>query len=260
MLIEKLSKKIINLYGFETVITTRSSDGISLVDNKSKSIHLPSKAKEVFDVSGAGDTVVSYIASGIAQKLDLINSVELANEAAGIAVSKFGTVAISIEEVEEKKNKASKICTLNQILREKKEKKYRRIGFTNGCFDLLHQGHIDYLKKSREMCDYLILALNSDSSIKKKKGVGRPILNQTERSIILSNFSFIDKIVLFHEKTPINLINKIKPQFLFKGDDYKINQVVGNKQLKKWGGKVILIKCTKGKSTTNIIERIKNGT
>ena len=134
------------------------------------------------------------------------------------------------------------------------------IGFTNGCFDILHQGHIDYLKKARSKCDYLILALNSDFSVRKLKGSSRPIINENERSFLLSNFEFVDKIILFDEQTPIKLIKKIKPNIIFKGDDYKKKDVVGFTELKKWKGKIILIKCTEGLSTSSIIERIKNET
>ena len=258
--VDKLSKKIIKQYGFDTVVTTRSSDGISVVNKNTKILHLPSRAKEVFDVSGAGDTVVSYIASGIVRKLSLTDSVKEANEAAGIAVGRFGTTRVFREEIENRINKNSKICKLNELIEQIKVNKYKRIGFTNGCFDLIHQGHIDYLKQSSEKCDFFILALNSDSSVRKIKGFSRPIVGQSERSEILAHYDFIDRIIIFDEKTPLSIIKKIRPQFLFKGDDYKISQVVGAKEIERWGGKVVLIKCIKGKSTSKIIERIKNGT
>ncbi len=258
--VERLSKRIIKLYGFDTVITTRSSDGISLVKKNFKTLHLPSQAKEVFDVSGAGDTVVSYIASGIVRDLSIIDSVKQANEAAGIAVGRFGTTTVLREEIENRSNKNSKICQLEELIEEIRRNKYKRIGFTNGCFDLIHQGHVDYLKKSSEKCDFFILALNSDSSVKKIKGLSRPIIGQNERSEILAHYNFIDRILIFNEKTPLNIIKKIRPQFLFKGDDYKISQVVGGKEIKRWGGRVVLIPCIKGKSSSKIIERIKNGT
>ena len=256
-LIERLSKKLIKSFKFQSIVTTKSSKGISLVNSQSKSVHLPSKAKEVFDVSGAGDTVVSYIASGILRGFDVEHSVKLANEAAGIAVSKFGTATVTEDEVTRKLKK--KICSLSNIVREINDNNYTDVGFTNGCFDLLHKGHLDYLKKSREKCGFLIVGINSDMSVKKLKGNSRPIINEIERSEILSNFDFIDRIVIFNELTPINLIKKIKPNYIFKGDDYKVNEVVGANEIKKWGGKVMLIKCTKGKSSSRIIERIKNG-
>ncbi len=255
----KLSKLLISKFGFDSVITTRSSDGISIVDKSNKILHLPSKAKEVFDVSGAGDTVIAYVASGLSKGKNLYNATELANDAAGVAVGKFGTTVVNGSDLLNSDNE-KKVCTLNEICSDLKLNQNKKIGFTNGCFDLIHQGHIFYLKEARKNCDFLILALNSDKSIKKIKGSDRPILNQEERSEVLKNFSFIDRIVIFDEDTPIKLIKKIKPDTIFKGDDYSYQEVVGYKEVKKWGGEVSLIKCVKGKSTSSIISRIKNVT
>ena len=259
-IIEKVSKKLIREHGFESVITTRGSDGISVVRKNGRNFHIPSKAKEVFDVSGAGDTVVSYIASGIARNEDFNESIELANEAAGIAVGKFGTAVVNRTEMTKTKKIDHKVLSIDYLVNELRSLGSHKIGFTNGCFDLIHQGHIDYLKKAKEKCDFLIVGLNSDNSVRKLKGKSRPIINHYERSCILSSFEFIDRIVIFDEITPLNIIKKIKPNFIFKGDDYKINQVIGNNEIKKWSGSVILIKCTKNKSSSKIIERIKNGT
>ena len=261
--INLLSQNLINKFNFRAVVTTKSADGITLVEKNKDPYHLPSNAKEVFDVSGAGDTVVSYIASELSNNKDLIKSIEIANRAAGIAVGKFGTVVVEKKEIHSSKNKCTdKVSSLSSILNTLKEKRAMRnvIGFTNGCFDILHQGHIDYLKKARSKCDYLILALNSDFSVRKLKGSSRPIINENERSFLLSNFEFVDKIILFDEQTPIKLIKKIKPNIIFKGDDYKKKDVVGFTEIKKWKGKIILIKCTEGLSTSSIIERIKNET
>ena len=255
----RLSKKFLRKFNFDAVVTTRSSDGISIVDKKNNYLHLPSKAHEVFDVSGAGDTVTAYIASGIANGRSLFNSTEIANDAAGFAVGKFGTTVVNEKDLLNS-NQKNKLCELNELYYDLKKYKNKTIGFTNGCFDLIHQGHIFYLKEARKMCDFLILALNSDNSIKKIKGKDRPILNQIERTEILKNFDFIDKILIFNEETPINLIKKIKPNVIFKGDDYSLNEVVGSKAIKKWGGLIKLIKCVKGKSTSSIIRKIKNVT
>ena len=135
--------------------------------------------------------------------------------------------------------------------------KNKVIGFTNGCFDLLHAGHISYLKKAKELCDILILALNSDLSIKKLKGKNRPIVNEEDRIEILSCLPFLDQIIIFNELTPLNIIKKIKPNIIFKGKDYLKKQVVGFEESKSWGGKVKLIDFVANKSTTKIIERIK---
>ncbi len=255
----RLSRKLLKKYNFDAIVTTRSSDGISIVDKKNNYLHLPSKAQEVFDVSGAGDTVIAYVASGIANGRSLFNATEIANDAAGFAVGKFGTTVVNEKDLFSS-NQKNKLCELKELNNDLKKYKNKTIGFTNGCFDLIHQGHIFYLKEARKMCDFLILGLNSDNSIKKIKGKDRPILNQIERTEILKNFDFIDKILIFNEETPINLIKKIKPNIIFKGDDYSINKVVGSKEIKKWGGQIKLIKCVKGKSTSNIIRKIKNVT
>ena len=258
-LVLKLSKQIIRKFNFKAVITTRSSNGISVVTDTGSYFHLPSEAKEVYDVSGAGDTVLAYLSSSISKGESLESSIKISNLAAGRAVAKFGTSVVSIDEIDSiKKIKNSKIVTnqdINKILKDYDSKKL--IGFTNGCFDLLHTGHISYLKSAKQKCDILILGLNSDKSIKKLKGKNRPIVEQKDRVEILSSFPFVDKIIVFDEVTPIKLIKKIKPNIIFKGKDYKKNDVVGFHESKKWHGRVMLIDFIKNKSTTNLIKRIK---
>jgi D-beta-D-heptose 7-phosphate kinase/D-beta-D-heptose 1-phosphate adenosyltransferase len=258
-LVIKLSKQIINKFKFKAVITTRSSDGISVVTDVGSLFHLPSEAKEVFDVSGAGDTVLAYLSASISKGKSLESSVKISNIAAGLAVGKFGTSVVSIGEVDNiKQIKNIKVVTdqnLSKVLKDYDSNKI--IGFTNGCFDLLHTGHISYLKSAKQKCDILILGLNSDESIRKLKGKNRPIVEQKDRVEILSSFPFIDKIVVFDEVTPIKLIKRIKPNIIFKGKDYKKQEVVGFRESKKWQGRVILIDFIKNKSTTNLIERIK---
>ena len=251
------SKKLIKRYSFNSVLTTRSSKGITLVEKRA--VHnFSSKAKEVFDVSGAGDTVVAYLAASLISGKELVESAKIANKAAGIAVGKFGTASVKINEVfDEKKN--SKILSLTQAKRFLKKKELK-VGFTNGCFDLIHRGHIEFLKKARSQCELLIVGLNTDFSVSTLKGPSRPIIPENERAIHLSNFSFVDIIILFNDKTPINLIKQLKPNFLFKGRDYEREDVVGGKEISKWGGKIKLLDLIKGKSTTKIVERIKNGT
>ena len=258
-LVLKLSKKIINKFDFKAVITTRSSNGISVVTDVGSFFHLPSEAKEVFDVSGAGDTVLAYLSSSISKGESLESSIKISNVAAGLAVAKFGTSVVSIDEIDNiKQIKNNKVITnqdISKILKDYDSEKI--IGFTNGCFDLLHTGHISYLKSAKQKCDILILGLNSDESIKKLKGKNRPIVEQKDRVEILSSFPFVDKIVVFDEVTPIKLIKKIKPNIIFKGKDYKKKDVVGFYESKKWHGRVILIDFVENKSTTNLIERIK---
>ena len=202
-LVAKLSKQLINKFNFQAVITTRSSEGISVVDCKNRFFNLPSEAKEVFDVSGAGDTVLAYLSSSISKGENLESSVRIANFAAGVAVGKFGTAAVNLDEIKNLKNiKLISYENIDKILLSYDKKKV--IGFTNGCFDLLHAGHISYLKRAKKKCDTLILGLNSDKSIKKLKGKGRPIVEQKDRVEILSSFPFVDKIVVFDEMTQLN--------------------------------------------------------
>lgn len=254
-LVLKLSNSLIKKFNFETVVTTRSSDGISAVDKSGYSLHLPSKAKEVFDVSGAGDTVLAYLATSLSKGKSLKDAIMNSNQAAGVAVGKFGTAVVNSYELQTNNSKLCSIESLKEHLRNIREKKI--IGFTNGCFDLIHAGHISYLKKAREKCDLLIVGLNSDKSVKKLKGKNRPINGHNDRAHILSSFPFIDKIILFEELTPINLIKKIRPNILFKGKDYKKKDVVGYNELSSWEGKVMLIDFVKNRSTSNIIDRIK---
>ena len=258
-LVIKLSKQIINKFKFKAVITTRSSDGISVVTDVGSFFHLPSEAKEVFDVSGAGDTVLAYLSTSISKGKSLESSVKISNIAAGLAVGKFGTSVVSIGEVDNiKQIKNIKVVTNQNLSKALKDYDSNKIiGFTNGCFDLLHTGHISYLKSAKQKCDILILGLNSDESIRKLKGKNRPIVELKDRVEILSSFPFIDKIVVFDEVTPIKLIKRIKPNIIFKGKDYKKKDVVGFRESKKWQGRVILIDFIKNKSTTNLIERIK---
>ena len=257
--IEEISKKLIKSFKLKCLITTKSSKGMTISQINRPSVSLPSNALEVFDVSGAGDTVVSYLGLCLATKMSIVDSAKVANKAAGIAVSKFGTASVNYDEVVNNSQATKKLCTASQAKFKINQIKTRsKVGFTNGCFDIIHSGHVKYLSKSRENCDYLILALNSDSSVKKIKGKNRPIINEEERVFILSKFSFVDSIVVFNELTPIKLIKYLKPDILFKGQDYELKDVVGYTEIKKWGGEVKLIDLEVGKSTSSIIERIKN--
>ena len=257
-IVEKLSKTVARKYSFSNVITTRSSKGMTVM-SKNKCINLSSEAKEVFDVSGAGDTVVAYLSVELSRGKKIIDAAKIANSAAGIAVGKFGTASVKRQEIRKKFEVVDKVSTFLEAKKMLREHDHKIIGFTNGCFDLVHTGHIEFLKQARSECDFLILGLNSDSSVKKLKGKNRPIVSQQERAMILENFNFVDLIIIFHELTPIKLVDGLKPDIIFKGKDYKIKDVVGSESVKKWNGKVKLIPLIKGNSTSNIIKRIKNG-
>ena len=263
---EKLNAKLRSYskkYNIESIAMTQGHLGIKLIKQNKTTIIPATKPKFIYDLSGAGDTVVASIAAGIIAGLNIHNALELANHAAGYVISKVGTTAIDINDLiatlkKENAEQSSKIVTLEML--EKKivslKKQKLTIGFTNGCFDILHAGHVMYLEKAKSKVDFLILALNSDSSVKTLKGPLRPIINEQDRARVLSALESVDAVITFNESTPLKLIKKIKPDLLIKGSDYKINQVVGSKEIKAWGGKVELVPLLTGKSTSNIIKLI----
>jgi D-beta-D-heptose 7-phosphate kinase/D-beta-D-heptose 1-phosphate adenosyltransferase len=217
----------------------------------------------VYDVTGAGDTVLSLVGLGLAGGLPVSEAAVLANIGAGIVVGKVGTSTVGVEEIHEALAHHalefdSKI-RLRESLRNLLEIERRRgktIVFTNGCFDLLHVGHVKYLQQARRLGDILVLGLNSDASIRRLKGANRPLINEHERAHILAALSCIDYVVLFDEDTPLELIDMLRPDILVKGGDYTPETVVGREAVERYGGRVELIDLVDGRSTTNIIERI----
>ncbi len=255
---EICAKNIMNSYSIKKVLITRGSEGLSYIGKKEK-IHQPTKKIEVFDVSGAGDTVLAVLSVCVSKKIPIKKSLELANRAAGIVVGKIGTTTISLNELFKEEqlfiNKKCSLLELKKIVANYKSKKYK-VGFTNGCFDILHIGHINYLEESKKLCDKLIVAINSDSSVKRIKGIKRPINNQADRAKILSALSLCDHVIIFNQLTPIKLITSLKPDVITKGGDYKKKNVVGYNEIKKWQGQIHIINYTKGKSTTSILEKL----
>ena len=217
----------------------------------------------MFDVTGAGDTVIALFSAAIAAKFSILDSANFANIAASIVVKKIGTNVVKDSEIKKvlSPNGLNLKIIENKKITEKiklwKLKKFK-IGFTNGCFDLLHSGHIDLLSKASEKCDKLIVALNSDISIKHIKGNKRPILDLDSRKNLIAALESVDLVVTFNEKTPLKLIKKFKPDILIKGADYKVNEIVGSDFVQSYGGKIIRITLTKNQSTTKLIERIIN--
>ena len=248
------SVQLLQKYDFAGLLITRSEKGMSLA-NKNFIEHIPTEAKEVFDVSGAGDTVVAVLAAGLSAQFSVRESVVLANMAAGIVVGKEGTTPISYEELMltvAEKSSSSKVIDLEHLLPILQNiRKNKKIVFTNGVFDVIHKGHIYYLRKAKQLGDLLILGLNADSSVKRIKGEGRPINNEADRAFVLSAFDFVDYIVLFSDDTPHDLIRMVQPDILVKGADYKIEAVVGREFAKE----TVLIDFQTGYSTTNIINK-----
>ena len=253
-------KKSLNL---QFIAMTKGEDGIDLIQGNTIK-NLPAvNQQQVFDVSGAGDTVIATLAACMIAKMPIENSLNIANIAAGIVIGKLGTIPITLADLiktlsSQHSDQEKKIHSLESLMEQvaiwKREKK--KIVFTNGCFDILHAGHVTYLEKAKKLGDILILALNSDSSVTKLKGKLRPVIHQQDRARVLAALSSVDGIVIFSEATPLYLIKKIQPDVLVKGSDYKKNQVVGHQELKKWNGKVELVSIVPGRSTSAIIKKI----
>ena len=244
------------------MVLTRSEEGMTVFSTGGE-ISLPTVAREVFDVSGAGDTVLSLFGLGMAQKLPLECSAALANLGAGIVVGKVGTSTVSAEELlaaigAQHHDSDVKIKSRDRLegILSGERKHGKNIVFTNGCFDLLHVGHVKYLQAARQLGDLLVLGLNSDDSIRRLKGSGRPLIGQDERAHILAALNCIDYVVIFDEDTPLELISQLRPDILVKGGDYTAEGVVGRELVESYGGRVELINFVDGKSTTNIINKI----
>lgn len=250
----------------EFTVITLGENGLAFV-SREYSEHIPAMAQDVFDVTGAGDTVIAVLASGIAAGLGILDAVRLANLAAGVVVGKSGTATVSTKELldaislGQARLLSEKICTLEVLLERVRQWRAHGdvIGFTNGCFDVLHAGHVTYLQKARAEADRLIVGLNSDSSVRRLKGPGRPIVGQEHRALVLAALASVDAVVIFDQDTPIELINAIRPDVLVKGSDYTEDRVVGAREVKSWGGRVVLVPLVEGQSTSGIVSRIVRG-
>ena len=253
-LIDDIGLELLNRYQFEKVVITLSEDGIKLFEEDRNVEHFPTEAKEIFDVTGAGDTVLASLGVTIASGIDIRDSIRFANLASAIAIGKVGTSTVSLEEINHfyRYRSSSKIQSwqgLKEILDRERDKK---IVFTNGCFDILHVGHVKYLEEAKSLGDILIVGLNSDSSVRRLKGEKRPINNETDRAYILAGLQAVDYIVIFEEDTPYRLIEYLKPDILVKGGDYRGKEIVGADLVDE----VKLIEFVKEKSTSKTIEKI----
>ncbi|MEE9139488.1 MAG: D-glycero-beta-D-manno-heptose-7-phosphate kinase [Alphaproteobacteria bacterium] len=250
--------------GVEGVLVTRSERGMTLVTAEGGVRHFPAEAREVFDVSGAGDTVVATLAAARAAGTTWEDAARLANVAAGIVVGKTGTAVARAGEL------LTALRTQDLLTGEEKvlpaaealervdgwRRKGLRIGFTNGCFDLLHPGHVSLFSQAKAACDRLVVGLNSDASVRRLKGEGRPVQSEAARAQILASLATVDLVVVFAEDTPIKLIEAIRPEVLVKGKDYRPDEVVGADVVRRHGGKVLLAELMPGHSTTATIARL----
>ncbi len=239
------AKKMLEHLNLESLIVTLGSEGMYVLTKSNKKIigdFINAYPQEVFDVSGAGDTTIAALGAALSEGNDIFSAAEFANLAASISVSKLGTSTVSKDEV--------------ASLEASKGNKEQVIVFTNGCFDIIHSGHLDLLKEARSYGDKLIVGLNSDKSISKLKGPDRPIIGQSERKKILSALKFVDEVIIFNEENPLKLIKKLKPSILVKGADYTKEQVIGGEFVESYGGEIKLVKLTKGKSSSKIINKL----
>ena len=251
----------------QAVLVTRSEDGMTLVNGDGSgdgTVHVPAYPVRVRDVSGAGDTVVAVLAAMLAMDADFESAMRAANAAAAVVVGKRGTATVTINELRSRILPASTLAPEEKIvfdwaLLDEHLADWRRqglrIGFTNGCFDLLHPGHVRLLAAARGACDRLVLGLNSDASVTRLKGAGRPVQPVEARAEVLAALEAVDLVVVFEEDTPLDLIARIQPTVLVKGGDYTREQVVGADLVESFGGEVLLVDLLPGHSTTSMVER-----
>jgi len=259
----RAAEMLIHRLQTEAVVITLDKEGAYL---KTDTIdeHIPTISRNVYDVTGAGDMVLATLATVLAAGLDYKTAVQLSNISSGIEVEKFGAATVSIDEIINElmslnRNRTGKICTMDSLIEKLSlhRNQARRIVFTNGCFDVLHRGHIEFLKFIRAQGDIVVLGLNSDSSVRTIKGPDRPINNQHDRAVVLAALETIDYIVIFDEPDPLETIKKVKPDILVKGQDWAEKGVIGREFVEAHGGKVVLAPLVNGKSTTSTIEKIK---
>ncbi|NOH48908.1 bifunctional D-glycero-beta-D-manno-heptose-7-phosphate kinase/D-glycero-beta-D-manno-heptose 1-phosphate adenylyltransferase HldE [Vibrio rotiferianus] len=263
-LVEK-ALALVEEFDFEALLVTRSENGMTLIRRGQEPFHLPTQAKEVYDVTGAGDTVISVLAASVAAGKSFEEACALANAAAGVVVGKLGTSTLSEIELAEAIHGSQDTdygVISEQALIEAVKKahaKGEKVVMTNGCFDILHAGHVSYLNHAAELGDRLIVAVNTDDSVKRLKGPGRPVNPTDRRMAVLAGLGAVDWVVPFSEDTPQRLISEVLPSLLVKGGDYKPEEIAGGKEVIAAGGEVRVLNFEDGCSTSEIINAIKGG-
>ncbi|NIA30003.1 MAG: D-glycero-beta-D-manno-heptose 1-phosphate adenylyltransferase, partial [Actinobacteria bacterium] len=249
-----------------TVFLTRGAEGITVAESGKQACHLPTKAREVFDVNGAGEAVLAAVVAGKLGGLTSTDTGRFANICAGLAVSKPGLAEISRQELvrfEQRLNAeitAEKLLTLDRLklVVDKARADKKRVVWTNGCYDIMHVGHILYLEKAKALGDILVVGLNSDASVRKYKGPLRPIVEETQRAKLLTSLTCVDYVVIFDDESPIRLIEKLHPDIYAKGGDYTVDTINQDERhvVEAYGGEIALLPGVEGMSTTNIIDKI----
>lgn len=264
-LVEK-GQELLSRHNIDALLLTRGEKGMTLIQQHHEEVHLPAHAREVFDVTGAGDTVIGVLGASIAAGASLPQAMNIANLAASLVVAKLGAATISTPELEIALSAASApssgVVNEDHLTLAVAEARLRgkKIVFTNGCFDILHAGHVRYLQQAKQLGDYLIVAINDDDSVKRLKGPGRPINNVEQRMAVLASLGVVDWVTSFADNTPERLLKKLQPEILVKGGDYNIEQVVGHEIVYAYGGDVRVLGMIKNVSTTSIIDRMVKAT
>lgn len=257
-------RQLVQDYNLDALLVTRSENGMTLLRADQAPVHLPTQAQEVFDVTGAGDTVIGVLAAALASSCSLEDACYLANAAAGIVVGKLGTSTVTPLELENvlhaRPNDGFGLVSPQQLQHMMKQARQRgeKIVMTNGCFDILHAGHVSYLANARKLGDRLVVAVNSDASTTRLKGPTRPINPLLNRMTILGALASVDWVVSFDEETPQRLISEVLPDILVKGGDYQVDEIAGGAEVMANGGEVRVLNFEDGISTTNIIKKINN--
>lgn len=255
-------RALLEKYQIDSLLVTRGEDGMTLIEKHDTS-HLPAYAREVFDVTGAGDTVIGMLGTAVAAGIDLVQATALANLAASLVVNKLGAATVSAPELQValtgKTSFATGIVNDEQLVRAVKEARAqgKKIVFTNGCFDIIHAGHVTSLQLAKELGDYLIVAVNTDESIRKLKGPNRPINNLDHRMTVLAGLDVVDWVVPFADDTPERLLRLLQPDFLAKGSDYTIDQVVGADIVRSYGGEVRIMTHNIKTSSSSIFNQLQ---
>jgi len=261
--VEKAARRLVRSHGLQAAVITLDKDGLMVFSRRGKPVHVPTRPRAVYDVTGAGDVVLAVLGLVVAAGHDVVTAARIANAAAGIEVEKMGAVPVTLNELrlgmaDLQQLAATKLKRVNElvpILNEHRARK-EKVVLTNGCFDLIHAGHIAYMNFARAQGDVLVVGLNSDRSVRAIKGRGRPIQGEIERAMVLASLAHVDYVVIFSENSVLNLIKTLQPDVLVKGADYRERDVVGAGFVKGRGGKVVLAPYVNGMSTTDVIGKV----
>jgi D-beta-D-heptose 7-phosphate kinase / D-beta-D-heptose 1-phosphate adenosyltransferase len=255
------ARALLEASGLHSMVVTLGSRGMLVVPGQGPETALPATRREVYDVTGAGDTAIAVLTLGLAAQAPLVQAAQLANAAAGVAVSQVGAVAVSAAAIRDAlaARPDGKILSRPELAARAATWRTagKRIVLTNGCFDLLHAGHLALLSDAAKLGDVLVLAINSDASVRRLKGPERPLVTQAERAALLAALAFVDAVTIFEEDTPLEVLAAVRPQVLVKGGDYQPSEVIGRELVEAAGGRVVIVPLLPERSTTALLERIR---